>query len=95
MAQTIEEIIRLEMRLSAIEFLLCRLTAATLIASGKTERDLESWRAEMRKTLQKQTFGGLDAATSDAAAAELEGAVDYLLGRLRTQMASLKGEDRK
>jgi hypothetical protein len=91
----IEKIIRKEMRFSAIEFLLCKLTAATLVASGKTEDDLQSWRSEMQKTLQKQTFSGLDPATSDAAAAALEEAVDALIRLLKAHMASLRGTSRK
>jgi len=85
-----EKAIRLEMRLSAIEFLLCKFVATFLVVGQKTERELEVWRKNMRETLQKQTFDGLDPAISDVAAAELEEAVDALLGLLKKHMASLK-----
>jgi hypothetical protein len=92
---SLEKIVRDEMRLSAIEFLLCRFVAVMAIAAGKTDQDLDHWRTEMQETLQKQTFSGLDPATSDAAAAELEAAVDALFELLKTHMASLKTGDRQ
>jgi hypothetical protein len=85
-----EKAIKLEMRLSAIEFLLCKLTATILVAGRKTEDELQKWREDMKRTLQAQTFAGLDPTTSDVAAAELEDAVDALLGLLKKHMASLK-----
>jgi len=88
---TPEKIIKDEMRLSAIEFLLCKLTATIVVASSKTERELDLWRTEMKVTLQKQTFSALDPTLSDVAAQELEEAVDALLGLLKKHMASLKG----
>jgi hypothetical protein len=90
MPDTLESIIRAETRFSAIEFLLCRCVAAIAVGAGKTEQDVESWRKQMRETLQKQTFGGLEATTSDAVAGALEESVDALIGLLKSHMASLK-----
>jgi hypothetical protein len=85
-----EAAIKLEMRFSAIEFLLCKFMATFLVASGKTEKELEVWRNGMRETLRKMTFGGLDPSTSDVAAAELEETVDDLLALLKAHMVSVK-----
>lgn len=87
--------LKLEMRLTAIEFMVCRITAVSLVASGKTVKDLQKWRAELKQTLQAQTFAGLDAVVSDAFAAEQEEAVDALLALLKSHMSSLTGKDRR
>ncbi len=43
----LEQKMRLEMRLSAIEFLLCKLTASILVAGGKSGAELKVWRSEL------------------------------------------------
>ncbi len=92
---TSEAIIKNEMRLSAIEFLLCKLTATILVAGGKTENELNAWRLEMKETLGKQTFGDLDPVIADASAQELEESVDTLLGLVKDHMLSLRKINRR
>lgn len=74
----LEKILRDEARFSAVEYFVCRLWAAHLIASGKTLKDVENWKQGMKMTLQRQTFSKLDPAMSDAFAAELKSAVNAL-----------------
>ena len=93
-SEELETIIQREMRLSAIEWLLCRIMA-TLVIAAKKDDSIDEFRAGMRETLQNKTFGQLGPAISDVAAAELEAAVDNLLSQVKKQIQSMKKGDRQ
>jgi hypothetical protein len=73
-----EKAIKLETRLSAIEYMIGQLYKVIYGLLGATPEMIEASQADLRRTLQYQTFG-TDPAKSDLAAAEMQEAVDRLL----------------
>ena len=74
-----EEQIKAEMRLSALEFLVCRVWAAFNVAGGATNQDDERRGREFLSGASRQIFPGLDPAMSDHATAEWNAALERLL----------------
>ncbi|MDR3489336.1 MAG: hypothetical protein P4M05_31120 [Bradyrhizobium sp.] len=74
------EIIQDEMRLFALETVVCQLWAMTFaqLPSGAFEKTRSAWLEGARQ----KTFAGADAATSDLFSAELEGALERLSGMM-------------
>lgn len=70
--------IELEMRLSAIEFVLCKVFSAILVASGKTDAQSDAVLDQIAQHAGTQKFLGLDAAFSDLASDEFSIAVRKL-----------------
>jgi hypothetical protein len=81
-----EDAVKLETRLSALEYLLCQLYVNILKVSGVTPEKLDASHADMLARLGRQTFAGLDAAQSDLAASEFEDAIRALLAMQREML---------
>lgn len=73
--------IRAEMRLAALEGLVCLLFAAIGARDGATPESVDGLRSTLSKIAREQAFPKLDPASSDFASAELEAAIDALLAR--------------
>jgi hypothetical protein len=81
-----EAAIKAEMRLCVLEKLVCDLLVMNLSLTPYPKEFLEKMRAEMIEGSRRRTFPGFDPAQSDLLSAELEGAVDRLLGMASEQM---------
>ena len=81
-----EQAVKAEMRLCVLEKLVCDLLVMNLSLTPHPQEFLEKMRAEMIEGSRRRTFPGFDAAQSDLLSAELEGAVDRLLGMASEQM---------
>jgi hypothetical protein len=74
-----EAAIKLETRLFAIEHLLANVFKIAYRLSGASEAEIQATHAKLRASLKTESIPGLDAASSDLWAAEIEEAVDALL----------------
>ena len=81
-----EESIKLEMRLSAIEYLLCQLWANIISLAGADENTFNQRTDVVLEKLKKQTFPGLAPEWGDLASAELEQAVARLIDMQREML---------
>jgi hypothetical protein len=82
--------LKLEMRLTAIEYLLCDLWVKYYLQIGATYDQIMAAHKKTLEQLNKQTFAGLDPAQSDLAAYELEEAVRKLLDEQKQMMEPIK-----
>jgi hypothetical protein len=85
----IEETLKAEIRLYALETLICQLYVWFYEMTGKPHWALETRRKILVEAAQKKTFPRLGAAMSDFVSAELEAAVDRLL----TMQRELLGDE--
>ena len=69
-----ERAIKTEMRLWALEVLVCDVVAVILASDSAPQELLERTRRQMIEGARRRTFDGLDAAQSDLFSAELEAA---------------------
>jgi hypothetical protein len=74
-----EEVIKAEVRLYALESLVCQLYVMIYALTGKPKEALQNRRRTLIGKTRLKGFAGLDPAMSDFASAELEAAVDRLL----------------
>ncbi len=81
-----------EMRLTAIEYLLCDLWSKYYGLIGATREQIETAHMKAIDRLKTETFSGLDAASSDLAASELEDAVTGLLAMQQEMLGFLKAK---
>jgi hypothetical protein len=81
-----ERAIRAEMRLWALEVLVCNVVAVLLASDSAPQELLERTRRQMIEGARRRTFDGLDAAQSDLFSAELEAAVTRLMDMVAEQM---------
>jgi hypothetical protein len=80
------DLIKSEMRLAAIEYLLCQLWVNSMKFAGVTEQEF-AWRTDaMLANLQKQTLPGL----AHLAANQLEEAVGHLIDMQREMLGFQK-----
>jgi len=84
-----EDIVKAEMRFSAIEYLLCEMSAKFYITLGGNLEKIEAMQAEMLEKAKARTFPGLPAEWSDLASAEFEDALSTLLRKQREVFQSL------
>lgn len=70
--------IELIMRLTAIEFILCKLYSATLKVSGQSDDQISAVLRQVAENAKDQKFPGLNAALSDLASDEYSTAVKKL-----------------
>ena len=90
-----EQEIKAEMRLWALEVLVCNSLVVSLAQTGKPLELLDEIRQQMIFGARQRPFPGFDAAQSDLLSAELEGAVDRLLGMASEQISrGLRGRER-
>jgi hypothetical protein len=83
MADEIE--IKAECRFYALEVMFCRLLATTFRQMGAAgDAMLEETRQQSLEGARQQTFPALDPAMSDLVSAELESAIDRLLGMTKS-----------
>jgi hypothetical protein len=81
-----DDLVKNEMRLAAIEYLLCQLWVNSMKFGGVTEQEF-AWRTDaMVANLKKQTFPGLD----HLAAGQLEEAVGHLVDIQREMLGFQK-----
>jgi hypothetical protein len=81
-----DDLVKNEMRLAAIEYLLCQLWANSMKFGGVTEQEF-AWRTDaMLANLRKQTFPGLD----HVAPVQLEEAVGHLVDIQREMLGFQK-----
>jgi hypothetical protein len=81
-----DDLVKNEMRLAAIEYLLCQLWANSMKFGGVTEQEF-AWRTDaMLANLKKQTFPGLD----HVAPVQLEEAVGRLVDIQREMLGFQK-----
>jgi hypothetical protein len=80
-----EEAIKAEMRLFALESIVCQLWAMTFLQPppGSFEKTRAAW----LEGAKKQTFRGADAAESDLLSAELEIALERLASMQKSHLA--------
>jgi hypothetical protein len=88
-----EEALRLEMRLAAIEYVVCNFIANVYRSAEIPPKQVLAAQADLIQRLRNQTFPGLDAALSDLAAAELENAVSRLLDMQREMLGLPRNEE--
>ena len=81
--------LELEMRLSAIEYLLSHIYAGIHVASGATMEKVQLGHSETLDNLRRKPLTGFDPATSDLVSGELENAVARLLDMQREMMAEM------
>ncbi|HUI21278.1 MAG TPA: hypothetical protein VLZ74_09570 [Methylocella sp.] len=74
-----EDAIKAEVRLYALESLVCQLYAMIYALTGKPREALQNRRETLIGKARLKGFSGLDPAMSDFASAELESAIDRLL----------------
>lgn len=84
------DLIKREMRLAALEYMLCRLWVNILSIVGADEKTFDAGSKAMLEHLKKQTFPGLAPEWSDMASAELEEAVERLVKMQKEMLAALK-----
>jgi hypothetical protein len=83
MADEVE--IKAECRFYALEMMFCRLLATTFRQMGAVgDAMLEETRRQSLEEARRQTFPALDPAMSDLVSAELESAIDRLLGMTKS-----------
>lgn len=87
-----DETIKLEMRLSAIEYLLCRLNVTLLRATGLPTEKIDAALTDFVADASRQKFPGLDPALSDHASAEWTDAVARLVQHQKAILAQLAGQ---
>jgi len=77
------------MRIYAVEALAANLLAMSSVASAPADpqRLVSRIQQQMIEGARKYRFPGVDTASSDLASAELENAVDRLMGMVRAQIA--------
>ena len=73
-----QEKIELEMRLGAIEFMLCKLYSSVLKAGARSESEIRAGLDQIAEHAKTQKFHGLNAAYSDLASDEFYIAVSKL-----------------
>jgi hypothetical protein len=78
-----EKNVKLEARLLAIEYMIAHLNRTLTKLVGATPEMAEAARATFRKSLGTSSFPGLDPATSDLMAGELEEAFERLFETIR------------
>jgi hypothetical protein len=81
-----EEAIRAEMRLWALEVLVCDLFAVMCASDPAPLELFERTRDQMISGARQRTFGDFDAAQSDLFSAELEAAVTRLMDMVGEQI---------
>ena len=90
-----QENIELEMRLSALEYMICKLYATGLVSSGLSDEQIKTAHQKFSDGAKQQTFPDLAPAMSDLVSGEWEQAVGRLLNAQREMVAQLmaKTED--
>jgi hypothetical protein len=92
---SLEDEIKAECRLYAIEWAVSLLFAATFAQIGPgAEAKLEEARKYISEIAQQKTFPRLDPAMSDLASAEREAAVDRLLSYAKDALAYMQQADK-
>ncbi len=86
----LEQDLKLEMRLAAIEYLVNDLWVKYYLLIGAPYDRIMTAHKNAIEGLRKQTFPGLDPASSDFAASELEHAVRTLLGGQKEMLEVVK-----
>jgi hypothetical protein len=81
-----ERAIKAEMRLWALEALVCNVVAVILASDPDPQELLARTRRQMIEGAKQRTFEGFDAAQSDLFSAELEAAVARLMDMVAAQM---------
>jgi hypothetical protein len=81
--------IELEMRLSALEFLVCRIYASLLRASASSNDQISAGLNQIAEYAKSQMFPGLDPAFSDLASDEFSLAVKRLADLTRAMVERL------
>jgi hypothetical protein len=84
--------LKLEARLTAIEYLLSDLFVKWYAINGATNARIAEARADTANHLKTQTFPGVDPAMSDLFAAEFEEAVSAILLMQRQMLANLNAK---
>lgn len=84
------DFVKNEMRIAAMEYLLCQLWTNLLRMAGVTEQKFDESSQAMLAALKTQTFAGLAPEWSDLAAAELEDAVARLVDMQREMLGFSK-----
>lgn len=89
---TQDEAIKLEMRLQAIEYLLCRLNVSVLRSTGIPTATISALLTDFATKAGQQSFPGLDPALSDHASAEWSDAISRLVEMQREILGQLAGQ---
>lgn len=84
-----EEAIKLEMRLSAMEYFLCKTYLTVLLTQGVRPDSFDRFAEEFLAGARKQMFSVGDPALSDLASAEWEAAVERLLNLQKELLAQV------
>jgi hypothetical protein len=82
--------IKNEMRLAALEYLLCQIWVNIIKSSGADQKTFDQRTSAMLASLKRQTFPGLDPEWSDLASGELEEAVERLVEMQREMLGFSK-----
>jgi hypothetical protein len=84
-----EEIIRLEARLGAIEFAICEIAAMSYQIGGWTDAQVKERHDHWKNLASSTPIDGLDAAEAAYICGEIEDALSALSALIRTHMATL------
>lgn len=84
--------IELEMRLSAIEYMVCKLYATFIAASDPSEEKLTKAFQELREGARQEVFPDFDPAQSDLVSSEWELAVVRLLDMQKEMLEAVRAK---
>ena len=87
-----QQAIELEMRLSAIEYMITKMYAAFLVASNASEEKINAAFSDLLAGASAQKFPGFDPAQSDLVSAEWALAVERLLNAQKEMVARLRAK---
>jgi hypothetical protein len=86
-----EQAIKLEMRLWALEVLVCNILAVIASSDSDPNELMKKTREQMISGAQQHTFPEVDPAMSDLLSAELEAAITRLMDMANSQIGMLQG----
>ena len=84
-----EATIKLEMRLAAIEYLLCKVHLAMVLMQGVQPEQFDQFATEFVASAGDQRFSVGDPALSDLATAEWQEAIERLIGHEKDFLAQM------
>ncbi|MFN3401035.1 MAG: hypothetical protein ACK4Z4_11915 [Ferrovibrio sp.] len=85
-----QEKVQLEMRISALEYLVSKLFVAQIAAAGFSDEKIQKYFDDFRSGAAKQIFPGFDPALSDYVTSEWENAIESLLDAQKRMLAQLR-----
>ena len=82
--------VQIEMRLSALEYLMTKLFVAHIVSAGFSDEKIQKYFDDLREGAAKQIFPGFDPAISDYVTSEWESAIASLLDAQKRMLAQFR-----